>query len=378
MSVATGLAVAGNYYAQPLLPSIAAEMGISAAAAGSVVTTAQLGYALGLLLIVPLGDLLERRRLVVIMTLLAAAGLLVTALASGMAGIYVGTALAGLFSVVAQVLVPLAATLAAPERRGKVVGTVMSGLLLGILLARTVAGGLAGLGGWRTVYWVGAAAMALIALVLARCLPRYQQSVGLSYPQLLRSVLGLFGEEPALRLRAFLGATVFAAFSVLWTSMAFLLAGPDYGYGEAAIGLFGLAGAAGALAANAVGRLADGGRGRQATLGGLLALLLSWGALWFAPHSLAALVVGVLVLDLAVQGVHVSNQGALYGIRPDARNRLTAAYMTCYFIGGASGSLASAAAFQQAGWAGVCVVGALVSAAALAAWCLVRLPGEAG
>jgi len=368
MSVATGLAVAGNYYAQPLLPAIAREMGLSAAGAGAIVTTAQLGYALGLLLIVPLGDLLERRRLIVVMTLLAAAGLLVTALSPSMAGVFVGTALAGLFSVVAQVLVPLAATLAAPAQRGKVVGTVMSGLLLGILLARTVAGALATLGGWRTVYWVGAAAMALAALVLARRLPRYQHSVGLSYPRLLLSVLGLFREEPSLRLRAFLGAAAFAAFSVLWTSMAFLLAGPAYGFSEVTIGLFGLAGAAGALAASAVGHLADRGHGDRATTLGWWLLLLSWGALYFAPLSLVALILGVLALDLAVQGVHVSNQGAIYRIRPEARNRLTAAYMTCYFIGGAAGSLVSAAAYGAAGWSGVCLCGGIVSLAGLAAW----------
>lgn len=368
MSVATGLAVAGNYYAQPLLPAMARDLGLSAASAGAIVTTAQLGYALGLLLIVPLGDLLERRRLIVAMTLLAAAGLLVTALSPVAAGVFVGTALAGLFSVVAQLLVPLAATLAAPERRGKVLGTVMSGLLLGILLARTVAGALASLGGWRTAYWVGAAAMALMALVLARSLPAYRHSVGLSYPRLLLSVLGLFREESQLRLRAGLGALIFAAFSVLWTSMAFLLAGPAYGFSPAAIGLFGLAGAAGALAATAVGRMADRGQGGRATSLGLWLLLLSWPALYFAPHSLVALLAGVLLLDLAVQGVHVSNQGALYRIRPEARNRLTAAYMTSYFIGGAAGSLASAAAWQAAGWSGVCLLGGSVAAAALVLW----------
>jgi len=248
------------------------------------------------------------------------------------------------------------------------VGTVMSGLLLGILLARNQ--GLEQLIVVSIPVLVGIypVAMALIALVLARCLPRYQQSVGLSYTQLLRSVLGLFGEEPALRLRAFLGATVFAAFSVLWTSMAFLLAGPDYGYGEAAIGLFGLAGAAGALAASAVGHLADRGHGDRATTLGWWLLLLSWGALYFAPLSLVALILGVLALDLAVQGVHVSNQGAIYRIRPEARNRLTAAYMTCYFIGGAAGSLVSAAAYGAAGWSGVCLCGGIVSLAGLAAW----------
>ena len=170
------------------------------------------------------------------------------------------------------------------------------------------------------------------------------------------------------RLRAFLGAAAFAAFSVLWTSMAFLLAGPAYGFSEVTIGLFGLAGVAGALAASAVGHLADRGHGDRATTLGWWLLLLSWGALYFAPLSLVALILGVLALDLAVQGVHVSNQGAIYRIRPEARNRLTAAYMTCYFIGGAAGSLVSAAAYGAAGWSGVCLCGGIVSLAGLAAW----------
>ncbi len=368
MALAIGLAVAGNYYAQPLLPSIAKDMGISAATAGLIVTVAQLSYALGLLLIVPLGDLLERRRLIIIMTLLSAVGLFVMALAPNIMVFFVGTALAGLFSVVAQVLVPFAATLAAPENRGKVVGTVMSGMLLGILLARTVSGALAEFGGWHIVYWVGGVAMVLVALILARCLPRYHQSAGLSYPRLLLSVLGLLRDEPILRLRTFLGATVFGCFSVLWTSIAFLLAAPPFEFSESIIGLFGLVGAAGALSAIAAGRLADRGKGARTTLIGLLCLLFSWLVLWFSPSSLVALVIGVLILDLAVQGVHISNQSVIYRLRPEARNRLTAAYMTCYFIGGATGSLASASAYGLFGWNGVVAVGAAFSLSGLAAW----------
>jgi len=368
MAVATGVAVASNYYAQPLLPTMAQAFGISSASAGFIVTVAQLSYGLGLLLIVPLGDLLERRGLVVGMSLLTAAGLFITALAPGMTMVLVGTALTGLCSVVAQILVPLAATLAAPEERGKVVGTVMSGLLMGILLARTVAGLLTSLGSWRTVYWVGAVAMIVAAAVLRRALPRHHEPVGLSYPRLLLSIATLFREEPVLRLRALLGATSFAAFSVLWTSMGFLLAAPPYGYSAGAIGLFGLAGVAGALAASGAGRMGDRGQGARITGIGLILLLLSWAVLAFAPHSLVALVAGVLLLDLAVQGVHISNQSTIYRIRPDARNRLTAGYMTSYFIGGATGSLLSASAYGLAGWIGVVAVGAGVSALGLVFW----------
>jgi predicted MFS family arabinose efflux permease len=368
MAAATGIAVASNYYPQPLLPTIARAFGLSAAGAGAIVTTAQLGYGAGLLLIVPLGDLLERRSLVVVMSLLTAAGLFTTALAPSMPVLLLGTALTGLFSVVVQILVPFAAALAAPEQRGRVVGTVMSGLLLGVLSARTVAGALASLGGWRTVYWAGAAAMVLVAAVLGRALPRHRESAGLAYPRLLLSVAGLFRDEPLLRLRAALGATTFGAFSVLWTSMGFLLAAPPYRFAPGTIGLFGLAGVAGALSASLAGRMGDRGRSDLATGTGLAILLASWGVLALAPRSLAALVAGILLLDLAVQGVHISSQSTLYRIRPDARNRLTAGYMTSYFLGGAAGSLLSAEAYGLAGWPGVAAVGAAFSAAALAIW----------
>ncbi|EBK4764994.1 MFS transporter [Salmonella enterica] len=323
MSVATGLAVASNYYAQPLLDTIAHHFSLSASSAGFIVTAAQLGYAAGLLFLVPLGDMFERRTLIVSMTLLAAGGMLITASSQSLSMMILGTALTGLFSVVAQILVPLAATLATPATRGKVVGTIMSGLLLGILLARTVAGLLANLGGWRTVFWVAS---------------------------------------------ALLGCLTFANFSILWTSMAFLLAAPPFSYSEGMIGLFGLAGAAGALGARPAGGFADKGKSHLTTTFGLLLLLLSWLAIWLGHTSVLALIIGILVLDLTVQGVHITNQTVIYRLHPDARNRLTAGYMTSYFIGGAAGSLISASAWQHAGWAGVCLAGVTVALLNLLVW----------
>lgn len=307
MSVATGLAVASNYYAQPLLETIAQAFNLSINQAGFIVTAAQLGYAVGLMFLVPLGDMFERRGLIVGMTLLAAGGMLITAMSQNLAMMIVGTALTGLFSVVAQLLVPLAATLAAPEKRGKVVGIIMSGLLLGILLARTVAGALASIGGWRTIYWVASVLMIIMALILWRYLPRYKQHSGLNYGQLLGSIFSLFIRTPVLRTRALLGALSFANFSVLWTSMAFLLASPPFGYSEATIGLFGLVGAAGALMATKAGQLADKGKARITTSVGLILLLLSWIPIALGQHSIIALIIGIIVLDLAVQGVHVTN-----------------------------------------------------------------------
>ncbi|MCU6428088.1 MFS transporter [Enterobacter sichuanensis] len=368
MSVATGLAVASNYYAQPLLDTIARAFNLSASSAGFIVTAAQLGYAAGLLFLVPLGDMFERRMLIVSMTLLAAGGMLITASSQSLTMMIVGTALTGLFSVVAQILVPLAATLASPEKRGKVVGTIMSGLLLGILLARTVAGLLASLGGWRTVYWVASVLMVVMALALWRGLPKVKQENHLNYPQLLASVFSLFTQDKLLRTRALLGCFTFANFSILWTSMAFLLAAPPFNYSEGVIGLFGLAGAAGALGARPVGGLADKGKSHLTTSAGLILLLLSWAAIWYGHVSVLALIVGILVLDLTVQGVHITNQTVIYRVKPEARNRLTAGYMTSYFIGGAAGSLISASAWQHAGWSGVCGIGAIVAALNLVVW----------
>ncbi|SAF86477.1 major facilitator transporter [Enterobacter cloacae] len=368
MSVATGLAVASNYYAQPLLDTIARAFNLSASSAGFIVTAAQLGYAAGLLFLVPLGDMFERRMLIVSMTLLAAGGMLITASSQSLTMMIVGTALTGLFSVVAQILVPLAATLASPEKRGKVVGTIMSGLLLGILLARTVAGLLASLGGWRTVYWVASVLMVIMALALWRGLPKVKQENHLNYPQLLASVFSLFTQDKLLRTRALLGCFTFANFSILWTSMAFLLAAPPFNYSEGVIGLFGLAGAAGALGARPAGGLADKGKSHLTTSAGLVLLLLSWAAIWYGHISVLALIVGILVLDLTVQGVHITNQTVIYRVKPEARNRLTAGYMTSYFIGGAAGSLISASAWQHAGWSGVCAIGAIVATLNLLVW----------
>ena len=368
MSVATGLAVASNYYAQPLLDTIARAFNLSASSAGFIVTAAQLGYAAGLLFLVPLGDMFERRMLIVSMTLLAAGGMLITASSQSLTMMIIGTALTGLFSVVAQILVPLAATLASPEKRGKVVGTIMSGLLLGILLARTVAGLLASLGGWRTVYWVASVLMVVMALALWRGLPKVKQENHLNYPQLLASVFSLFTQDKLLRTRALLGCFTFANFSILWTSMAFLLAAPPFNYSEGVIGLFGLAGAAGALGARPAGGLADKGKSHLTTSAGLVLLLLSWTAIWYGHVSVLALIVGILVLDLTVQGVHITNQTVIYRVKPEARNRLTAGYMTSYFIGGAAGSLISASAWQHAGWSGVCAIGAIVATINLLVW----------
>lgn len=370
MATATGLAVASNYYAQPLLHSIAEQFGLDTASAGTIVIAAQLSYGAGLLLLAPLGDMFEQRRLIICMVAIATLGLVISACAPSLTWLLLGTALTGLFSVVAQVLVPMAATLSAPEQRGRAVGTLMSGLLLGILLARTAAGFMAELGGWRSIYVLAAALMALTAIALYRSLPQHHTHAGLKYPALIGSVFRLFIEEPVLRLRSLLGLLAFSLFALFWTPLAFLLANEPYHYSDAVIGLFGLAGAAGALSANWAGRLADRGQGSLGTTVGLVALLLSWVPLGFAQSSLAALLVGVLLLDLAVQLIHVSNQNAVIVLRPQARTRLNAGYITCYFIGGALGSLLGTQLFQRQGWMGIVTAGLIIGAVALGVWAM--------
>ncbi|WP_246082872.1 MFS transporter [Nonomuraea diastatica] len=374
MSVATGLAVAGNYFAQPLLDLIGRELRVGPSAVALVVTAAQGGYALGLILLVPLGDLVERRRLAVALYAATAVFLLVSATAPNGTMLLVSTALTALTSVGAQVVVPFAATLADPAERGRVVGTVMTGLMLGLLLARTASGALSELGGWRTVYWVNAVLMALMALLLHTFLPRLGGDGGrLTYWGLLRSTVAMFRYEPLLRWRAGLGALSLASFSVLWTALTFLLVRSPYGWSESAIGLFGLVGAVGALTATVAGRLADRGHVQVVTGAGTVLLLASWSAVAAGASALVWLLVGVIVVDLAHQAVLNSSQNVLYALRPEARNRINSAFLTAFFVGGAAGSALASLAWAHGGWTGVCVLGATLSAGTVVLWVLERI-----
>jgi predicted MFS family arabinose efflux permease len=361
MATACALSVANLYYAQPILDTLAHAFHTGSASAGLVVTASQLGYALGLALVVPLGDLLVRRRLVPVVLLLTTAALAVSALAPSLAVLAVGAVGAGTGSVVAQVLVPLAASLADEHRRGQVVGTVMSGLLLGILLARTLSGIVAGAASWRAVYAVAAALSVLMAGVLAARLPGEPARRRVAYAALLASELRLLLTERVLQRRALFGALGFATFSVFWTTMAFLLAGPPYRYGDVTIGLFGLVGAGGALCASFAGRWADRGLTTVTTFAFALATAASFVALWFGGRSLALLVVGILVLDVGVQGLQVTNQSLIYRLAPELRSRLNSAYMVCYFTGGAVGSAVGSAVYAAHRWAGVCILGSAIA-----------------
>jgi predicted MFS family arabinose efflux permease len=240
----------------------------------------------------------------------------------------------------------------------------MSGLLLGILLARTVAGYIAAASSWRVVFVCAAAMMAALAGVLWRCLPRYRATLDLSYPQVLASVVAIFRREPVLRRRSLYGGLSFAVFSILWTSLSFLLSGAPYHYGSGTIGLFGLVGAAGAVMASVAGRFADAGKQQAMTLATSLAMTVAFVLLLLEPHHVVLLIVGIVILDLGCQGIHITNQSEIYALAGEARSRVNSAYMTCYFIGGTLGSIGSAVCYGSYGWDGVAGLGTSVASLA--------------
>ena len=379
IAVATGAVVANLYYAQPVLHQVARSFHSGPGPTSSIITATQIGYAAGLLLVVPLGDIHPRRTLVTRLFWVSAVALVACALAPnlwlfGLASVAVGGA-----SVAGQVMIPFAADMAPEERRGRVVARIMTGLLLGILLARTVSGLVAQAAGWRAIYWISAGLMVCFALVLWRALPTENPRPQRSYPSLVSSSLRLLLTEPVLRRRAWHGACAFAAFSALWTTIAFLLSGSPYRYSNAVIGLFGLVGAGGIVAANVAGKLADSARATATTVGAGVLLAGSFALLWAGRTSLAPLIIGVVVLDMGTQGMQITNQAVIYTLRPDARSRINSAYMVCYFLGGAAGSVSAGALYGTHGWAGVCLLGTGFGVLTLGMWAFERLrtPSEA-
>eukprot|EP01132_Coremiostelium_polycephalum_P010642 gene10642-13038_t len=372
-AVACGLAVANVYFAPPLLDAIADSFGMSHATIGMIVSISQVGYGLGLLLIVPLGDLIDRRRLIAGQSVLSALALLAVCFAPTSLALLVAMAAIGLLAVVTQALVAYAASLAKPHERGQVVGIVTSGIVIGILLARTIAGGMADLAGWRSVYAVSAVLTLIIAALLFHFLPRNEvRRTKIAYPKLIGSVFRLFIEEPVLRIRAVIAMFIFADITMLLTPLVLPLSAPPFSLSHTQIGLFGLAGAAGALAASRAGRWADRGHAQRTTGIALTIMLLSWIPVAFMQVSLWFLIIGIVTIDFALQAVHVSNQSLIYRVRPEAQSRLTAGYMIFYSIGSAAGSLGSTLVYASAGWTGVSLAGAGISALALMFWAATR------
>jgi predicted MFS family arabinose efflux permease len=379
LAFTAGATVANLYYAQPLLPTIAAGLHVSPTSAALLVTLTQLSYGVGLLLIVPAADITRRRTLFTILLAVDTVAVAASAAAPSLRVLGALALLMGLTSVVIQMLIPFAATLAAESERARAIGTVLSGLLTGILLSRTFAGIVAELAGWRGVYAIAAVVMAATTLIVYRALPDLPPEVEAGYRAQLRETISLARTQPILRWRSLIGACGFGAFSAFWTTVSFLLAGPKYRFSQLEIGLFALAGAAGALVSALGGRHID-ARPKlrwpatgivQGTLLASFALIAAGGAdLHWA--SLTLLVVGVLLMDAAVQSSNLLGQSVIYELLPQARSRLTAIYMTTMFVGGSLGSWAAAHAYERWGWAGACGAAAAFPAVGLLGWLAAR------
>jgi predicted MFS family arabinose efflux permease len=372
LAAAAGIIVANLYYAQPLVGPIGAALGLPPAAAGLIVTLTQIGYTLGLLFIVPLGDLVENRRLIVTGLLVTSAALLVAATATTAWAFLLAALTIGLGAVVAQVLVPFAAHLAPEATRGQIVGKVVSGLLLGIMVARPVASVLAGLGGWQTVFGIAAALVAVLAVVLQLKLPLRQPTATQPYRRLIGSLWPLLATTVVLRQRALYHAGLFGAFSLFWTVAPQALASPAFGLTQNGIALFALVGMAGAVASPVAGRLADAGHTLQATAVALVVGALSFLLPLFAPSSkpvaLALLAVAAIALDAAVAANLVLGQRALFALGADMRSRLNGLYFALFFAGGAVGSALGGWVYAAYGWHAALLVGMLLPALALPVW----------
>lgn len=368
LAISCGITVANLYWAQPLLDSIANTFGSNVTTAGLIVTLTQIGYAIGLVLLVPLGDILERRKLIVIVLLISSLSLISAALSPAILIFMLSSLAIGITSVVAQILVPFSATLAQEHERGKVVGRVMSGLLLGILLARTLSGIISAFLGWRYVFGIASVLIILLSILLNRTLPKSKIETNLSYPKLLKTVWDLVKTERVLRIRSLYGLLGFASFSVLWTSLTFLLAHSPYNFSDAVIGMFGLIGASGAASATIAGKIADKGYTKAATGIFLFSLVISFFLMIFGRTSLVPLIIGIIIFDFAAQGAHILNQSEIYKLRPEARSRLTTAYVTSFFIGGSIGSVTSAMVFSKYGWVGVCILGGIYGLIGFSIW----------
>jgi predicted MFS family arabinose efflux permease len=364
MAACTGLIVANLYYCQPLIILIAKEFKIPEANAGTITYLTQAGYAIGLFFMVPLGDKIERKKQILITTFASVIALIIAALAHSFLILQIASLLIGITSIVPQLILPLAASLSEPEQRGKVVGTIMSGLLLGILLSRTLSGFIGQLYGWRSMFWIAAGICLLIFFVIQNKFPMNKPQFKGSYGQLIQSLFTLIKTQPVLREATLINMFSFAQFGAFWTTMVLLLSDKPFQFNSATIGLFGIVGASGALAAPLVGRLGDKGSSRIAIGYGCLLLLISFIVYYFSTENVIGIIIGIVLMDIGIQSVHISNQTRVYSLLPEARNRLNTVFMSFSFLGTAAGSAYGLLLWKLGGWHAVtigCVVLALFS-----------------
>jgi predicted MFS family arabinose efflux permease len=372
MAVACGITVGNMYYNQPLLPMMARTFHVTVRGVGSIPTLTQLGYAAGMLFIVPLGDILPRRKLIVTLLLAVSVMLAAAAMATSLSWLAIASFAIGFTTVTPQILIPMAAHLSPVNERGKSVGIVMMGLLLGILLSRTLSGFVGDWLGWRAMYWAAAAMMVGLAAVLGPLLPAHDAPSQLKYGELLRSVIELVRTEPILRQSMLNGAMLFGAFSAFWATLAFRLETAPLHYGARAAGMFGAVGAVGAFVAPLVGKWSDRIGPRSILTICILSMIAAYGVFWGCGTTLLGLGLGVILLDAATQGGIVANQSRIYRLSQDAHSRVNSAFMVAYFVGGAAGSMLGTWAWSIGRWNGVCMVGIILPMVALLAHGMAR------
>lgn len=364
MTVATGFTIANIYYNQPLLVDIGNTYHISSAKAGQVSTTTQIGYAVGILLIAPLADMFKRKRLMLMDLGVVIFALLAAAAAPNIHILLIACFFVGVFSHIPQLLIPMTAHLANPHERGKKIGIVMSGLLIGILLSRTLAGFICANFGWRAVFYIAAGLMVFMWMLLYFMLPEINPDYKGTYKNLMKSMWHLVRDEPTLRIAAARGALCFACFSAFWTTLSFLLK-TNFNLGSDVAGLFGLIGASGAVAAGLIGRLSDIMDAFKLTLSMIALLVVSFIIFFFSGYSMVGLIIGVIAMDMGMQASHLSNQALIFALDPGARNRINTVYMVTYFLGGAVGSYLSSHVWNAYQWTGVSIMGIVLSSIAL-------------
>ena len=365
MAVCTGLIVANLYYCQPLIVLIANEFKIPEANAGTITYLTQAGYAIGLFFMVPLGDKIERKKQILMTTFASVIALIIAATAQSFFILQIASLLLGITSIVPQLILPLAASLTAPEQRGKVVGTIMSGLLIGILLSRTLSGFIGQLWGWRSMFWIAAGICLLIFFAIQRKFPVNKPQFQGSYGQLIQSLFTLIKTQPVLREATLINVFCFAQFGAFWTTMVLLLSGEPFNFNSATIGLFGIVGASGALAAPLVGKMGDKGNPRIAVGYGCLLMLISFIVFYFSIESIIGVIIGIVFIDVGIQGVHISNQTRVYSLLPEARNRLNTVFMSFSFLGTAAGSAYGLFLWKLGGWHAVAIGCAVLALLAL-------------